>query len=98
MTTKKQRNPHHGSSFESFLKEEGIYEEVTAAAQAEVIAWQLAEAMKEREMSKRALARQMGTSRATVDRLLDPANRSLTINTLARAAAALGRTVSIELR
>ncbi len=86
-----------GSSFESFLEEEGLLEEVDEAAVKAVIAWQVAEEMKTRGLTKTALAGAMRTSRTQVDRLLDPANTGLALHTLYRAAAVLGKTLRIEL-
>jgi antitoxin HicB len=87
---------HMGSSIDDFLKNEGIFEEAQAQAIKEVIAWQLAEAMKERKISKRKMAALLKTSRSQVDRLLDPKN-DITLMSLQRAAAMVGRRVSIEL-
>ena len=87
---------HLGSSIDDFLKEEGVFEEAQAQAVKEVVAWQLAEAMKTRNISKRKMATLLKTSRTQVDRLLDPSN-DITLSTLQRAAAAVGRRVSIEL-
>jgi antitoxin HicB len=87
---------HMGSSIDSFLKEEGIFEEVQAQAIKEVVAWQLAEAMKRRKISKRRMAALLKTSRTQVDRLLDPKN-DITLMSLQRAAAIVGKRVSIEL-
>ena len=85
-----------GSSIDDFLKEEGIFEEAQAQAIKEVVAWQLAEAMKERKISKNKMAALLHTSRTQVDRLLDPTN-DITLSSLQRAAAMVGRRVSIEL-
>jgi hypothetical protein len=87
---------HLGSSVDEFLKEEGIFKEVQAQAVKEVIAWQLAEAMKEQKISKNKMAILLKTSRTQVDRLLDPKN-DITLSSLQRAAAMVGRRVSIEL-
>src|SRR5436853_2401244 len=86
-----------GSSFDDFLKEEGIYEEVTARAIKRVIARQLDALMQEQGMSKTKLAKSMRTSRAQLDRLLDPENESVTLGTLTRAAQAVGRNLRMEL-
>ena len=75
-----------GSSFDDFLKEEGIYEEVTARAIKRVIARQLDVLMQDQKLTKSTLAKRMRTSRAQLDRLLDPDNESVTLGTLARAA------------
>lgn len=90
-------NPHIGGSLDEFLKEEGILEEVQATAIKEVIAWQLAEAMRERKLSKKRLAELMHTSRTQVDRVLNPADGNVTIETLQRAAAIVGRRVQVAL-
>lgn len=87
---------HMGSSIDDFLKDEGIFEEAQAQAIKEVVAWQLAEAMKARKISKRKMAALLKTSRTQVDRLLDPKN-DITLMSLQRAAAMVGRRVSIEL-
>ena len=86
-----------GSTFDDFLKEDGIYEEVTARAIKRVIARQLGALMQEKHLSKTVLARRMQTSRAQLDRLLDPENESVTLGTLARAAHAVGRQLRMEL-
>jgi antitoxin HicB len=87
---------HHGSSLDDFLKEEGLFEEAQTIAVKEVIVWQLTEAMEERSLSKSQLAVLLKTSRSQVDRLLDP-TRDVTLSTLQRAAALVGRKVQIEL-
>ena len=97
MATKK-RNPHQGSSFDDFLKEEGIYEEVTATAMKRVLAWQIAQAMKKQRVTKSTMAKRMKTSRAALDRLLDAENTSVTLQTMGRAAAVLGKELSITLK
>ncbi len=86
-----------GSSFDDFLKEEAMLEEVTAVALKRVIAWQIAEAMKAQQLTKTELAKRMHTSRAALNRLLDENDPSLTLTTLASAAAALGKKVKITL-
>lgn len=98
MVTKKKSNPHRGSSFDDFLKEEGIYEEVTATAMKRVLAWQIAQAMKKQRVTKSAMAKRMRTSRAALDRLLDAKNTSVTLQTMGRAAAVLGKELSITLK
>ncbi len=87
---------HMGSSIDDFLKSEGIFEEAQAEAIKEVVAWQLAEAMKKQRISKNKMAMLMKTSRTQVDRLLDPKN-DITLSSLQRAAVMVGRRVSIEL-
>jgi antitoxin HicB len=91
------KNPHRGSSFDSFLAEEGILEEVEAVAVKRAIALKVADLMQKGSVSKVALARRMSTSRAQLDRLLDPENPSVTLGTLSRAAKALGRKVRLEM-
>jgi len=90
-------NRHRGSTLDSFLAEEGVLEEFQARAIKEVIAWQLAEAMAERKLSKNKLATLMGTSRTQVSRVLDPTNGNVTIETLQRAAQVVGRKVQLQL-
>jgi hypothetical protein len=92
-----RKNPHIGSSLNEFLKEEGILEEIRAAALKETLAWQVQRAMKKEKINKVQMARRMKTSRAALDRLLDPANASVTLQTLCRAARAIGRDLRIEL-
>jgi predicted XRE-type DNA-binding protein len=87
---------HMGSGIDDFMKEEGIFEEAQAQAIKEVVAWQLAEAMKEKKISKNKMATMLKTSRSQVDRLLDPKN-DITLGSLQKAAALLGRRVSVEL-
>ena len=89
---------HIGSDFDDFLTEEGIREEVTAAAVKRVIAWQLAEAMKRMHITKTEMAARMRTSRAVVNRLLDENDTSITLATLSRASLAVGIRLKIELR
>jgi DNA-binding Xre family transcriptional regulator len=86
-----------GSSFDGWLREEGLYEEVTATALKRVLARQLAAAMKEKQLSKAEMARRMRTSRAALDRLLDPEHDAVTLSTLRKAALAVGRQVRLEL-
>lgn len=87
---------HVGSRLDDFLKEEGIYEAAQAKAIKEVVAWQLAQAMKKKKISKARMASLLKTSRTQVDRLLDPKN-DITLSSLQRAAAIVGRRVSIDL-
>ena len=87
---------HMGSSIDDFLKEEGIFEEAQMQAVKEVVAWQLAEAMKEKKISKNRMAQLLKTSRTQVDRLLDARN-DITLSSLQRAAAIVGRRLTIEL-
>lgn len=92
-----KKNPHIGSSFDSWLDEAGIREEVTAAAIKAVIARQLAAEMKKKGITKKRMAELMQTSRAQLDRLLDPDNGSATIESLQRAASIVGRTLRLQL-
>jgi antitoxin HicB len=93
---KRKKNSREGSTFDSFLAEEGILEDVTAAAMKRVLAWQVAELMRKQKVSKSTMARRMRTSRAALDRLLDPDNSSVTLQTMGRAAAVLGKRLSIK--
>ena len=86
-----------GSDFDAFLEEEGIREEVLAAALKRVIAWQIAQAMKKQKLTKTAMASRMKTSRATVNRLLDENDTGVTLATLARASLAVGVPLKLEL-
>lgn len=88
--------PHLGSSLDDFLKEEGIFEQTQTRAIKEVIAWQLTQAMQEQSLSKTRMAVLLQTSRSQLDRLLDP-NSDVTLSTLERAAALLGRKLSVTL-
>jgi antitoxin HicB len=87
---------HSGSTLESFLEQEGIREEVEAVAIKRVLAWQLEQAMQEQQKTKQAMAKQLHTSRSQLDRLLDPSNVSVTLDTITRAARALGKRVIIR--
>jgi len=93
----KKKNPHVGSSLDDFLKEEGILEQTRATALKEVIAWQAQQAMRKKRISKVEMAGRMNTSRAALDRLLDPGNASVTLHTLCLAPQAVGRDLRIEL-
>ena len=86
-----------GSDFDAFLEQEGLLEEVTAVAIKRYIAFQLAEKMSKEHLSKAEMARRMETSRAALDRLLDPENPSVTLQTLQNAVQALGGRIKIEL-
>ena len=88
---------HAGSSLDTWLRNEGIYEEVTATAMKRVLARQVEAAMKERHFSKAEMARRTHTSRAALDRLLDPDYDAITLSTLRKAATAVGREIRIEL-
>lgn len=86
-----------GSSFDDFLKEQESYEETTAIAIKRVLAWQLEQAMEKAQMSKNQMAKAMHTSRSQLDRILDPENERIQLDTLMNAARVLGREVRIEL-
>ena len=90
-------NRHKGSTLDSFLEKDGVLAEFQARAIKEVIAWQLAEAMRERKLSKNRLAMMMHTSRTQVDRVLDPKDGNVTLETLQRAAQIVGRRVQLQL-
>ena len=98
MSAKKRRKKtdHSGSTFDGFLEKEGIREEVEAVAIKRVLAWQLERAMQEQRKTKQAMATQLQTSRSQLDRLLDPGNASVTLDTITRAARALGKRVIIR--
>lgn len=97
MTKKrKNRKKYMGSSIDDFLKQEGIFEEAQAQAIKEVVAWQLDEAMRKQKISKNKMATLLKTSRTQVDRLLNPKN-DITLSSLQRAAAMVGRRVMIQL-
>lgn len=96
-TKRKVRAVDDLSTLDDFLKEQGTFEEFQARAIKEVLAWQLEAAMKEKNLSRKRLAEAMGTSRSQVSRLLDPADGNVTLNTLQRAAALVGRKVQLDL-
>lgn len=91
------KNRGVGSTFDSFLEEEGLFEEVDALAQKRVIAWQIEQAMAEQSINKVEMAERMRTSRSQVDRLLDPQNNKVQLDTLQRAALAVGGSLRLEL-
>ena len=91
------KNKHRGSDFRDFLNEQGILEEVEARALKQALSLQLDHLLKANELTKTQMAARMKTSRAAVDRLLDASNSSVTLNTLGKAARALGRKLRIEL-
>lgn len=99
MKAKKKKDliEHTGSSFDSFLEEEGIRTEVEAVAIKRVVVWQLARAMQKKKKTKRALAKELHTSRSQLDRLLDPENITVSLSTISRAAKALGKRVIIHI-
>jgi len=92
-----RRNKHVGSSLDDFLREEGVLEETRAIALKDAVAWQVQKAMEKEKITKVEMARRMHTSRAALDRLLAPGNASVTLQTLTRAARAIGRDLRIEL-
>jgi antitoxin HicB len=92
----RRKNPREGSTFDTFLQEEGLLEDATTAAMKRVLAWQVTELMRKKKLSKTVMARRMRTSRAALDRLLDPENSSVTLQTMGRAAVALGKRLSIK--
>jgi hypothetical protein len=93
----KKKNQHDGSTLDDFLREEGILDETEAAALKRALALKVADLMRKQRMKKSTMAKEMRTSRASLDRLLDPCNSSVTLGTLSRAAKALGRKLKIDL-
>jgi transcriptional regulator with XRE-family HTH domain len=93
----KVKRKNRGTSLEELLEEDGILEEATNAAIKSVLAWQFSQAMKKRKITKQEMALKMKTSRAQLDRLLDPKSGNVTINTLHRAARAVGKSLRFEL-
>jgi antitoxin HicB len=98
MSKTTKSNPHTGSSFDDFLKEDGIYEEVQARALKRALSEQLDDAMQSSKINKVNMAQRMATSRSQLDRVLDPSNLSIQLDTLVKAASAVGRTVEIRLK
>jgi antitoxin HicB len=98
MTDRKTRKKidHTGSTFDHFLEEEGIRDEVAAVATTRILAWQLEHAMQQQRKTKQAMAKQLRTSRSQLDRLLDPQNVSVTLDTITRAAKVLGKRVIVR--
>jgi DNA-binding Xre family transcriptional regulator len=94
---KSKFNPHIGANFDEFLREEGIFEEVEAAALKKVIASALSRQMKRRHISVSRLAAALGTSRAAINRVLDGQNTSITLSTISRTASVLGCKVKLEI-
>ena len=94
---KSKQNPREGSTLDDFLEEEGILEEVNATVAKRVIARRLAKMMKDKRVTKATMAKRMKTSRAALDRLLDPNNQSVTLLTMNKAASALGKKLTISL-
>lgn len=92
-----KKNKHMGEPFEDWLKEQGIYDSVQTASVKRVLAQQVAQAMMNLNITKTEMARRMETSRPQLDRLLDPGNNSVTLDTMRKAAQALGRQLRIDL-
>ena len=99
MTTKAARkaNPHIGSDFDAFLREEGVYDQAEAVAVKRVLAYELERNMQRAQLTKTDMAKRMGTTRAQLDRLLNPENPATTLQTLVKAAGAVGKRVKISL-
>ena len=95
--TRTTHKPGIGSTFDDFLKDEGTYEATQAVAIKRVLAWQVEKTMKKQRLTKAEMARRMDTSRSQLDRLLDPSRNSVTLETLTRAARAIGRQLKVEL-
>jgi antitoxin HicB len=93
----KTKHPNHGSSLQDFLKEDGNLEAATAIAVKRVIAWQLQQEMEKRKLTKSAMAKKMETSRVQLDRVLNPEDGNVTLETLQRAARAVGKELRLEL-
>lgn len=93
-----KRNAHTGSSFDDFLKEEGIFEVVQAKALKRALAEQLEEGMQAAMLTKLGMAKRMATSRSQLDRVLDPENVSVQLDTLIKAARAIGKEVQIRIK
>ncbi|TYL47129.1 XRE family transcriptional regulator [Marinomonas sp. IMCC 4694] len=90
-------NTHIGSSFDDFLEEAGVLAETNAVAIKRVIAWEIQQKIESEHLTKTKMAQIMNTSRAALDRLLDPNNTSITLHTLDNAAKALGKTLRLDL-
>jgi hypothetical protein len=93
----KNKNRRIGPSFDKFLEDEGILEVTTEVAVKRILAWQVAQAMKRKHISKIKMAKKMGTSRSLLDRFLDPNDTSVTLMTMSRAANAVGKNITISL-
>lgn len=93
---RRKRISHSGSTFDSFLEEEGIREEVEAVAIKRVLAWELTQAMREQQKTKQEMAKLLRTSRSQLDRLLDPENAGVTLDTMNRVAKALGKRLIVR--
>ena len=97
MKTPRKANPHIGSDFDEFLREEGLYDQTQAVAVKRVLAYELERNMQRAQLTKTDMAKRMGTTRAQLDRLLNPENPSTTLQTLVKAAGAVGKRVKISL-
>ena len=97
MNRKRKKPNHSGSTLDSLLQEDGILDEVEAVAIKRVIAWQLAEIMRAKKISKKTIAARMRTSRSQLDRLLDPDNAAVHLATITRAAKVVGKKIRLEL-
>ena len=93
----KKKKSNRGSTFDEFLKDKGTYEETTSVAVKRVLAWQLEQAMEKEQLSKNQMAKRMKTSRSQLDRILDPTNPKIQLDTIMKAAAVLGREVRLEI-
>ena len=93
----KKKNPNRGSAFADYLKDEGTYEETTSVAVKRVLAWQLEQAMEKEQLSKNQMAKRMKTSHSQLDRILDPDNPKIQLDTIMKAASVLGRKVRFEI-
>jgi len=93
-----KNNQHTGSNFDDFLKEEGFFEEVQAKALKRALSEQLEEGMQAAHLTKLAMAEKMATSRSQLDRVLDPSNISIQLDTLIKAARAVGKVVEIKMK
>jgi antitoxin HicB len=91
-----RKSKHWGSSLDDFLKDEGIYEEAKTQVAKEMIAWQIKQAMKEKKLTKKRMAELMETSRSQIDRLLNPKDHNVTLETLEKAAMIVGRQLRVE--
>ena len=94
----KKKDIHTGSSFDDFLEQEGIRNEVEGAAIKKVLAWQFEQEMLKQQKTKQAMAKELRTSRSQLDRLLDPKNTAVSLETLTRAANVLGKQLVFEIR
>jgi predicted XRE-type DNA-binding protein len=91
------KNPYIGSSVDDLLEEEGTRAEIESLALKRALAWQVQQAMEQKKLTKTAMAKAMKTSRTSLERLLDPDNSSVTLDTIERAAAAIGKRIRLEL-